>query len=301
MAGASVLRVARFFVVSLLWGSLAFSQSVTLEAYGDSLTAGFLADTSLINPPPLEKLSKMLEELAFAFIQKDRSAMKKFESNENAWPHYLSESLKREGIDVAEVANLAVSGSKSAEIIHQVKQRGKSSAPSWAFFFVGHNDLCHVMGDEAAVADQFRNHLNESLAEWEKNHEGSTAYLIPAGPIYKLYPVLDNYEWFQSEQKTFKCQDAWTKYFPYCVHFYQRYKRGDLESYLKPRTEAVNAVVIDLVKEWDKKSAGRNRYKYIADPWPMPLEPKLFAMDCYHQADPGQRIFADNVLSSILR
>jgi len=289
-------HVVFIFLVS---GAIAGADTVTLETYGDSLTAGFLANTLLTNPPPISELSKTLQNLAFAFLQKDRTLLKQFESNENAWPYFFAKNLAREGIVVSEVVNLAISGSRSSEIPRQVKQRGVSSAHTWALFFVGHNDLCHVPGDSTVLTQQFQEHLNAAMEEWEKNHEGSNVFLIPAAPIYELYPVLDNYTWFESEKKSFKCQDAWTKYFPYCAHFFQRYKKGELESYLKPRTQALNSSLEEIAKKWDSKSSGKNTYRFLEAQWPSPLRPELFAMDCYHIAAPGQQIFAENILAAI--
>ena len=135
--------------------------------------------------------------------------------------------------------------------------------------------------------------------DWEKNHQNSVVFLIPPSPIYKLYPVLDNYIWFESEQKTFRCQDAWMKYFPYCAPFYLRHKRGELESYLKPRGEALNQALSQMAHESDKKSEKGNHYYFLNAEWPLPLRPEYFALDCYHIAEQGQRIFAGNIFEAI--
>ncbi|MFM8269624.1 MAG: SGNH/GDSL hydrolase family protein [Pseudomonadota bacterium] len=271
-----------------------------METYGDSLTAGFLADTSLKEPPELSKLSELLQELAFGFLQKDRELLKKHEANDKAWPHFLSEDLRSRGKQISEVLNLAVSGSRSGGILSQVQMSGANSNRTWAFVFVGHNDLCHVKGEQAELVQQFNNHVSEALVEWDKNHKNSMMFLIPTGPIYQLYPVLENYPWMQTAQKTFRCQDAWTKYLPYCVAFYQRYKRGELESYLKPRGDSLNVALSELANRWNIKSGNRNRYFYLDAQWPLPLHPDYFALDCYHIAEEGQRIFARNIFDAIV-
>lgn len=296
-----MFRVFLIFVC-LAFGSGAFSanEPVRIETYGDSLTAGFLANTSLNQPPEISKLSELLQELAFGFIQKNRELLKKFEANDKSWPHFLSKELELRGKPISAVLNHAVSGSKSAGVLSQIQMGVADSQPTWAFLFIGHNDLCHVKGDEASLVGQFDSHVMGALTEWEKNHQNSIMFLIPPSPIYQLYPVLENYVWFQSEEKTFRCQDAWTKYFPYCVSFYQRYTRGELEAYLKPRGDSLNQALNGMARSWNQKSVNGNRYFYLDAQWPLPLKPEYFALDCYHIAEEGQRIFARNILEAIV-
>jgi lysophospholipase L1-like esterase len=275
------------------------ADSLRMETYGDSLTAGFLANTSLKKPLEISEMSGLLEKLAFGFLQKNRELLKKLEANDKAWPYFLSENLKDEGKQVSDLMNLAISGSKSSGLLSQVQAGGATQKYTWGFFFVGHNDLCHVKGDEAALVQQFDEHLNAALTEWDRNHRNSVMFLIPTGPIYQLYPVLDNYVWFQSKEKTFRCQDAWTKYFPYCARFYLRYKKGELESHLKPRGDSLNQALSQMAHEWIKKSGRGNRFFYLEAQWPLPLQPEYFALDCYHIAEEGQRIFAQNILNAL--
>ncbi|NBX75902.1 MAG: hypothetical protein EBQ92_05065 [Proteobacteria bacterium] len=291
--------------VFFFWGVLFFSlvgfssESIRMETYGDSLTAGFLANTSLKKSLELSEMSALLEKLAFGFLQKNRELLKEFEANDKAWPYFLSESLKEEGKHISDLMNLAISGSKSSGLLSQVQMAGGTQRYTWAFFFIGHNDLCHVKGDESALIHQFDEHLSAALTEWDKNHQNSVLFLIPTSPIYQLYPVLENYIWFQSEQKTFRCQDAWTKYFPYCAPFYLRYKKGELESYLKPRADSLNQSLSHMAHQWGKKTERGNRFFYLEAQWPLPLQPEYFALDCYHIAEEGQRIFARNILNAI--
>lgn len=294
-------RFFLFLVSILISSTLCARESLRVETYGDSLTAGFLADTSLIQTPEISKLSGILKELAFGFIEKNREILKKFEANDKSWPHYLSEQLQESGKKTVRVENLAVSGSKSEGILTQVKMAGTQVEPTWALFFVGHNDLCHVKGDNSLLVSQFNRNLESALAIWEENHQNSIVFLIPPAPIYQLYPVLDNYIWFESEQKTFKCQDAWTKYFPYCSSFYFRYRAGELETFLKPRGESLKQSLVQIAFERDKTSKRGNRYFYLDAEWPLPLRPEYFALDCYHIAEQGQRIFARNIFNALTR
>ena len=287
----------------LIWGLFlrsSFGEPLKLEAFGDSLTAGFLADTSLIHPKPFSDLGPLLQELAFGFIQKDREVLKKYEANHKAWPHFLSELLRARGIELTEVANLAISGSRSSAVDEQVKRRGKILEPSWSFFFIGHNDLCHVKGEEEKLVGQYQINLEKALREWDKNHTQSVAFLIPTGPIHQLYPVLEDTPWISSSSKVFYCQDAWMKYFPYCPSFYIRYKRGELENYLKPRGEAMNRSLEKIADSVNKESLNANRYVFLESGWPLPLQREYFALDCYHIAEAGQQKFAQNVYNALL-
>jgi len=287
------------FLVCLIASFPSLGKAWIVEAYGDSLTAGFLAHTSLTEPLKRDELSSLLEELAFGFIQKDRKVLKGFESNEDAWPYFLTQQLREAGLNLEETFNLAVSGSKSAGIPEQVASRENIQDPVLAFFFVGHNDLCHVKGSEEKLVSQFNKHLKHSLSVWSKNHRNSIVFVIPTGPIQKLYPALENHIWFESEKKSFRCQDAWMKYFPYCPSFYIRHRRGELENYLTNRGAALNKSLQTLVLEQSREDVSRNRYFYLEAQWPLPLKPDYFAVDCYHIAEQGQRLFAQNLFDAI--
>jgi hypothetical protein len=54
-----------------------------------------------------------------------------------------------------------------------------------------------------------------------------------------------------------------------------------------------------MAHEWIKKSGRGNRFFYLEAQWPLPLQPEYFALDCYHIAEEGQRIFAQNILNAI--
>ena len=293
-------RIMKLLFLWLCAGTLlSWAAPIHLEAYGDSLTAGFLAHTSLTETPELPELSRLLKDLAFAFIQKNRKLIQQFESPEKAWPHFVARNLQTQGINIVSMHNGAVSGSRSQGILEQVKQRGLFADSTWGLFFVGHNDLCHSKIEVGALVEQFIQNLRKALEEWDKNHQNSIAFLVPTSPIYQLYPVLENHVWFRSESKTFTCRDAWTKYFPYCPSFYFRYKQGDLESYLKPRGEALNAALEMLAQEQTTQTQNGNRVFTLEAQWPLPLQPQYFAVDCYHIAEPGQKIFAENIVNAI--
>lgn len=293
------MRLLLIFCCFVVVGSKGFTQSLRIETYGDSLTAGFLSETSLTNPPPMSELGQMMGEIAFGFIQKDRNIISKYEFPESSWPYFLTEELKNRGKQIEELHNLAVSGSKSAGVLEQIQKAGVVEKNTWAFLFVGHNDLCHVKGEVQVLIEHFRKNLEASLADWEKNHQGSILFLLPTSPIQQLYPVLNDYPWLETSKRSFKCQDAWNKYFPYCPSFYVRFKKGDLENYLKPRGEALSRELEKIAHEWTQKTERGNRYLFLEAQWPLPLRPEYFAMDCYHIAKPGQKIFADNITQAL--
>lgn len=292
--------IKSLLIVVLVFPSFG-ATGVRIETYGDSLTAGFLAHTSLTQPPALPELSELLGKLAFGFLQKDRELMKQLEAPEKAWPYFVTEELKAHGKEILSLKNYAISGSRSAALSEQVPVGEKVAEPTWAFFFIGHNDLCHVKGAEAELIAQYEKNLKQALNEWEKNHSNSIVFLIPTSPVYQLYPVLDNYVWLENDQKSFKCQDSWTKYFPYCPSFYVRYKKGELESYLKPRGEAINQSLRQMAEGRNEKGPNGNRYFYLEAQWPLPLQPEYFATDCYHIAGPGQKIFAHHITEAIFK
>src|SRR5688572_18811663 len=131
--------VALRLVAALTLGSTAMAADLRMETYGDSLTAGFLSHTSVLDAPPLTQIEKIMSSLALFKITKNISHLEKHETRSFAWPALVGKSLSED----LELVNLAVSGAKSPELLKQVTKAGETKTKTIAFFFIGHNDLCH--------------------------------------------------------------------------------------------------------------------------------------------------------------
>lgn len=109
------------------------SPGFRLETYGDSLTAGFLSNTSLMTPPPLKDISKIISDLAMFKLTDLVQYIEPHQSRTLAWPSQLAEILRKDGSRV-EVENRAVSGSTSADLQSQLVPTGTDVR---ALFFSG--------------------------------------------------------------------------------------------------------------------------------------------------------------------
>lgn len=263
-----------------------------IETYGDSLTAGFMSSTDVTNAPPLVEMSGIVSDLAMFFVTKDVAYLRDHHAPELAWPSLLAKKLG--GNTPLPLENQAVSGARAWSLVNQVRARPAGNAPSRAFFFIGHNDLCNNNDTPQTVADVFKGEVNAALEEWNKTHSGSIAYIVPVGQIAEVYKVLNGYVWRKGGSKDYSCVDSWTKLFPYCVSHFQKHKAGTLDAYLKPRRDGMNRVLGELAQEWTQRATG-NRFEYLEDAHAMQYVPEFFAVDCFHLSPRGQQTVADRV------
>lgn len=283
-------------LVALSLGFTCFAQDA-IETYGDSITAGFLTKTEVTNAPPLSEISLLVSDLAMFFMTKDTRFIVKHHAPDLAWPALLAKTLDPNG--PLRVENQAVSGANTWELITQVrKQAGRSSA-SRAFFFIGHNDLCNNPDSPTAIASSFSGQVENALAEWSKTHRGATAYLVPISDIHRVYERLWGYVWHKGAEDSYTCTDSWTKLFPYCISHYKKAKLGQLETYMKPRLNEMNAALEKLADAWNRQNPA-NHYVYLKDAHNIPYEPEYFAVDCFHLSAAGQRTVATRIEEMVL-
>lgn len=261
-----------------------------MEAYGDSLTAGFLTDTNVTKPPPLKDISSLISDLAMFLMTKNRSYMAKHHAPQLAWVSVLSKKLFPTGSIVLD--NHAVSAARTFEILGQVQSHKDRGEPSTSFFFAGHNDLCNNTDLPSHIGYAYRLEIGRALAAWDAVHQNSTAYLVPVSDIHRVYAALTGYVWYRGTQSDYRCEDSWAKFFPYCPSHLAKFKLGQLESYMKPRLAAMNRALDDLTFEWNKKSR-TNKFVYLKGAHDVAYEPAFFAVDCFHLSEIGQRKLAE--------
>ncbi|MBY0372128.1 SGNH/GDSL hydrolase family protein [bacterium] len=281
--------------VLFLWASAAHAYD-SVEAYGDSLTAGFMSRTDVTHAPPLPEMSGIISDLAMFFMTKDRTYLAKHHAPELAWPALLATELG--GNNPLPLDNHAVSGARSWNLLDEVKSHPQRGVTTRAFFFIGHNDLCNSTDSPQALADSFKQEVGSAVEEWDRNHKDSVAYLVPVGKIGEVYKILNGYVWHKGSQKNYSCVDSWTKLFPYCVSHYAKFKAGILDTYLNPRRDAMNTALEKLSEEWTLKSSS-NQFHYLANAQDIQYAPEFFAVDCFHLSPTGQKAVAERVIDLI--
>jgi lysophospholipase L1-like esterase len=285
--------------ISALLSSFAFSQTIVMETYGDSITAGLFDYTNITENNELSYVSAILSDLSSFKLTKDRTFLKKHEQSEFSWPTYLTSRLKDSETQF-EIRNFALSGAKSDGLMEEVTNAPKPEANRnvIAFFFIGHNDLCHHKGSVENLGQEYLTNVQTAIEEWDKKHQDARAYLVSVAEVQNIYPILDEFVWHDGPRARYRCNENWKHFFPYCPAFYNRHKQGTLNSYVAPRLEAVNGS-LDKIVETMKRSSGRNQYFRVNKSSGTELKKEYFAVDCYHLSRNGQDFLAEQIYEAI--
>ncbi len=268
------------------------SSGYRLETYGDSLTAGFLSHLSLMNPPSLKDIGKIMSDGAMFRLTGEGHYIAAHEDKKRAWPNQLADILRRDG-SVVEVENHAVTASKAGDLKSQLVEQGSGAL---AFFFSGHNDLCD---NPAAVEDLVAGIIqgfDRALSKWDATHSGSRAILIPMARVDKVFATLKGHVWYHGKTE-YRCEDSWNKFFPYCMGFARKAKDGTLEEFVKPRSEALDLAMSVLVDKWNHRSKF-NSFEIMLGALSTDFLAEYFSVDCYHLGPNGQAKFAQLIHDS---
>ena len=276
-------------------------QAVTsIEAFGDSLTAGMLADTNVTSPDTLTQVNAVLGDFAsYLFTGNWDKYLSPHEKKDLAWPTVLSGLLGAAGHTI-QVLNHGVSKAKTTALASEVSGV-KGGAGTAAFFFIGHNDLCASKLEPDAVGADYTQKFESALKVWDAQHEGATAYFVPVGKINEVFSVLDGYVWKHGTGGSeFSCDTSWDTFFPYCRRYRKLMSEKSLDSFLAPRIDAMNTALEKLADKWDH-SSGRNRYYFVKDAQSGAYKPEYFAVDCFHLSATGQMHLAQSIFDDITR
>ena len=278
------------------------SLALKFEVYGDSISAGFLSGTKVSSTNIAQVTGVMSDFSKFlATGQQEHALISKYERRDLSWSSQLRGILASAGYQIDLPDNTAVTGSWTGGVTFAIQNRPEEKDPAWAFFFVGHNDLCGKAGTAEEFTEYYRDEYDKALSEWNSRHTGSTAYLISVVPVYKLYASLDKYVWARtSTGRELRCNETWNQFIPYCRHYYKKHSTGQLENYLKPRVDGMDAAMRTLANQWTQKGSERkNRFVYVDVKWPDKFQPDWIALDCYHITEVGQRKLAEAFLEEI--
>lgn len=277
-----------------LWSVSSNAEALQIEAYGDSLTAGFLSGTQVTSPPPLQDISDILTDMATSFRLKDRSGLARHHYPKLAWPQQVVNDLRAKGVD-AQLRNYAVSGSRSYDLLAQIK-KNTQSGKTVAFFFIGHNDLCDQYNSTSDMTFNYKLGVKDALKEWARRHKNSEAFILPVGKVDEVFSLLAGYKWKRGKNHDFTCDQNWERNFPYCRAHFKKYKAGTLDAFLKERIRGLNDTLRDIVDELAKEDT-KNSYVLLKDTHGVSYGKEHFAIDCYHLSSEGQESLAGRVLA----
>lgn len=277
----------------------AYAPERVLEAYGDSLTHGFLTNSYIEMSSP-DEVKTILTNLVTYFFTKDGKHRAKFVHPELAWPAYFSKLFEQDYGERIEVFNYAISGATARGMLNQVLRAPRRDALKVGFFFIGHNDLCANKLPPQQLADTYIREVEAAIALWDAKNQGAVGFLIPVAEVHRVYETLRDYVWYTGALGEYKCENSWRIYFPYCVPNYKLAAKGRLTEYLEPRISAMNSQLDQLASRWNDRSE-RNRYRYIREVQHLDMQPRHFAVDCYHLSSTGQEEFANLLYEAVRR
>jgi lysophospholipase L1-like esterase len=263
----------------------------SIEAYGDSVTSGFLSDTQLESKRPFSDISKLMFQLGLTLGKEEN--LQGFSRFELAWPKKLSELSGT----TPKVTNLAVPNVGTDALVNQVALSTDESGVS-AFVFIGHNDLCRTVNwSDAQVAAYYEHHIEKGVKLWEEKHQKSTLYFLPVGRIDRIYKNLWDFTWNKTDYSENRCRDIYLKYIPMCLPVADLALKGKLESVIGERTKQLNRILENVVQKNAKGS--KNSYQYLSSLEQVEYQREWFAMDCFHLSSEGQKQLAEKVWQSI--
>ena len=276
-----------------LFALLINCHALRVETYGDSLTAGFLANSSLTNPPPLEDIGVILTNLSLFRITGEEKYLSYYKIPETTWGYKLATKFSSKAPTT--YINMAKESHKTFHIPEQIRQVPKTTEPTIGFVLIGHNDLCNPKDSSEHIAGNFVNKLNEGLAIWDDNHKNSTLYLIEVGDVPKVFDLLEKVEWYKTQEKTLTCDFSWKKIFPYCPYFAKLQNTGRIKEVLTPTLKLMNQSLPGIATQMTAKSANNNQYMVLKSSNETQYEIADFAVDCFHLSEKGQGRLADAV------
>lgn len=280
--------------IFLLFGNTGYG--LVIETFGDSLTHGIFAKTSVTSSTP-QLVSHLMGEMSKFGLTRDVGHIEPYGNKSDAWPNYLKDQFESESSQSVSVANASMIMNDTNDLLKQVRQINFSSTSDvMAFFFIGHNDLCPSLDESiGALTRRFKVQYRNALLEWDQMHDGAKAYILPVGNVDEAFSLLNHYTWFETTNgKKHQCNDQWGLYFPYCRRMGALAGVGRLKEVLRPRIEAMNIELRELVDEMNQRS-GKNHYRYVGDMSDIPFEVSYFAVDCFHLSSQGQRAIARNL------
>ncbi len=278
--------------------SLPVAAQTTIEAYGDSLTAGMLSNSQATNVPSFASVSRILNDFAnYVFSGRDPRWIVPHQRADLAWPASLAQILQEAG-EPTQVRNVAVSGSKVNELSRQITEVSQGSGQTRAFFFTGHNDMCNNPLSASELAAHFGRAYDEALRRWDAKHEGASAFIVAMGEIHRVYETLDGHRWYRGTERDFTCDDSWSRLFYYCPSHYYKLRNNTLRDEMVAKMRAIRNTLESVVTTWSKQSR-KNQFRYVNSTEGATLDKSYFAVDCFHLSERGQSELARTVWQQV--
>ncbi len=277
------------------------AQVTLIEAYGDSLTEGLFSQTSLTKPDRKE-VADALRDFSLFYLTKEKKYIVPYLRHDLSWVSHLATRLgKSYGLSKpVPVKNFAVAGSQAVDLVKQVARPIPEYNPTVAFFLIGHNDLCDIVGTEWEYVAKFRREYLDALKIWDRTHQDSTAILLPMLPVHYAYERMLDYVWLQEKNEKLTCMSLW-RLFGYCPKFNVMAKNGTMKANISPMENALNNELKFIASEMTYTTFTGNRFVTV-DPnlFQKPMSgPEFFGFDCYHPSNAGQQAVSSAVYNTL--
>ncbi len=275
------------------------AQTVFLETYGDSLTAGAMADTNLTKIESefsyFQSMEKIAEQLRTRGLQElARPTL--------AWPQVLAAKIGATKLD-----NASVVGAHTSNLLDQVRRtatdKNSKKANTTAIFFIGHNDACAGWSLMPLNEPHFVEMYERALSEWLELHENSMAVLIPIGNITDIFYRFYLHEIQENSVTGLRCQRVYDEV-PLCDAFTtdaqnRSYGNSTSRSIMLAQNGILswNNRLPELAQKLNLSKNG-NQVTVATRPSIRP-EPSHMAADCFHLSAEGQAALAEQIHSAV--
>jgi lysophospholipase L1-like esterase len=306
-----MVGLALFLLSSKSWAV----SSINAFFLGDSITAGFIADTSLVEEVKRRSLRPIKWRLITYHVAKwwnpdePHHQLDKLNHPDLAWPVILAERVSDRDLEIT-VSNFAVSSAVTKELKSQIAaakkdERFKKKGMKSVFIWIGHNDLLDNLENEAAIAERFQREMTDAISKLAKGEKEITIYLLPIVDLTEVYAAIDDYVWETKKRlgrrpRERRCRETWNRYFPYWRFFPRHGREQEFDDVVKPKIKNMNGALGAIEKNAAEGAFGAARVVYLEGLFKdKKMVPEHFAKDCFHPSERGQEMIADLVFDFI--
>jgi lysophospholipase L1-like esterase len=272
------------------------TQRYLMAALGDSITAGFLADTHLKELITREgAVNGALSVPPFSTKNSDSWA-----SGKSIYSHYLllKRSLKNHGdLTPLDIMNTAIPGDKTQDLIAQAKKvvlkmkSGKYKALKYVVLLIGANDICSEPETSESDMKESLKTVFQTLAQTlSEIHQGVPIRILVSG-LPKI-PDLAREDVLESRTA-----------FDFTCRFFRDEVLKDCTPLLNWTTQTEYRQRVSIVEDRNRmiKEASETAQKLfpgleitysdrLFSTW---IDPELLALDCFHPSREGQQMISD--------
>lgn len=266
--------------------------SQAMAILGDSISVGFVADTTIleaqkyqVKPDQLNVLWLLSQGSRSEQLRRVWAGGDKFSSHYVKLKERLAELKKPSDV---ELYNVARAGAKTPELKTQITALAAQMLLKpkqkliYVTLFMGSNDVC-----DGKSSDEINKNLSRALSRLNRLQDSRiVVLLVNLLPIYQLSdPKIANYPALAG----LTCQAEQVEHFKFCNSFIKPATQEEAEGNRK-LIESANVGISDLAGSQDFKNLRIINGKSLSQ---ADLLPEMLAIDCFHPNQDGQQAISE--------